>query len=123
MHLIALHDSSGSGNPLGVSGNYDRLPFSPYFIFKDLITIFIPFSQRITIHSFSSSTNLFLYIVYVQLVEISATSKYPWLTPQFFSDLFQTLFNRTYSSIKCSFNNPPRQDAFISLPLQSAAMI
>ena len=41
MHLIALHDSAGSGNPLGVSGNYDRLPFSPYFIFKDLITIFI----------------------------------------------------------------------------------
>jgi len=41
MHLIALHDSAGSGNPLGVSGNYDRLPFSPYFLFKDLITIFI----------------------------------------------------------------------------------
>lgn len=43
MHLIALHDSSGSGNPLGVSGNYDRLPFWPYFIFKDLITIFLFF--------------------------------------------------------------------------------
>ena len=43
MHLIALHDSAGSGNPLGVSGNYDRLPFAPYFIFKDLITIFIFF--------------------------------------------------------------------------------
>jgi ubiquinol-cytochrome c reductase cytochrome b subunit len=41
MHLIALHDTAGSGNPLGVSGNNDRLPFSPYFIFKDLITIFI----------------------------------------------------------------------------------
>jgi ubiquinol-cytochrome c reductase cytochrome b subunit len=41
MHLIALHDSAGSGNPLGVSGNYDRLSFSPYFIFKDLITIFL----------------------------------------------------------------------------------
>jgi ubiquinol-cytochrome c reductase cytochrome b subunit len=41
MHLIALHESSGSGNPLGVSGNYDRLPFSPYYIFKDLITIFL----------------------------------------------------------------------------------
>jgi len=41
MHLIVLHDSSGSGNPLGISGNYDRLPFAPYFIFKDLITIFI----------------------------------------------------------------------------------
>ena len=41
MHLIALHDTAGSGNPLGVSGNYDRLTFSPYYIFKDLITIFI----------------------------------------------------------------------------------
>ena len=41
MHLIALHDSAGSNNPLGVSGNYDRLPFAPYFIFKDLITIFL----------------------------------------------------------------------------------
>jgi ubiquinol-cytochrome c reductase cytochrome b subunit len=41
MHLIALHDSAGSGNPLGVSGNYDRLAFAPYFLFKDLITIFI----------------------------------------------------------------------------------
>ena len=40
MHLIALHDSAGSSNPLGVSGNYDRLSFAPYFIFKDLITIF-----------------------------------------------------------------------------------
>ena len=41
MHLIALHDSAGSGNPLGISGNYDRLPFAPYFLFKDLVTIFI----------------------------------------------------------------------------------
>ena len=41
MHLIALHDSAGSNNPLGVSGSYDRVPFAPYFIFKDIITIFI----------------------------------------------------------------------------------
>jgi len=41
MHLIALHDVAGSGNPVGVSGNYDRIPFAPYFIFKDLITIFL----------------------------------------------------------------------------------
>ena len=41
MHLIALHYTAGSSNPLGVSGNYDRLPFAPYFLFKDLITIFI----------------------------------------------------------------------------------
>jgi ubiquinol-cytochrome c reductase cytochrome b subunit len=43
MHLIAMHDTVGSGNPLGISGNYDRLPFAPYFIFKDLVTIFIFF--------------------------------------------------------------------------------
>lgn len=41
MHVIALHDTAGSSNPLGISGNYDRLPFAPYFLFKDLITIFI----------------------------------------------------------------------------------
>lgn len=43
MHLIAYHDVVGSGNPLGISGNYDRLPFAPYFVFKDLITIFLFF--------------------------------------------------------------------------------
>ena len=43
MHLISYHDVVGSGNPLGISGNYDRLPFAPYFIFKDLITIFLFF--------------------------------------------------------------------------------
>jgi quinol-cytochrome oxidoreductase complex cytochrome b subunit len=41
MHLIALHDTTGSTNPLGVSGNYDRITFAPYYLFKDLITIFI----------------------------------------------------------------------------------
>ena len=41
MHLIALHDSAGSNNPLGISSNYDKIAFHPYFIFKDLITIFI----------------------------------------------------------------------------------
>jgi len=41
MHLIALHEVAGSSNPLGISGNYDRLPFAPYFVFKDLITIFM----------------------------------------------------------------------------------
>jgi ubiquinol-cytochrome c reductase cytochrome b subunit len=41
MHLIALHDTAGSSNPLGVSGNYDRLTFAPYYLFKDLVTIFM----------------------------------------------------------------------------------
>jgi quinol-cytochrome oxidoreductase complex cytochrome b subunit len=38
MHLLALHEH-GSSNPLGVSGNADRLPFHPYFTFKDLVTV------------------------------------------------------------------------------------
>lgn len=41
MHLIAIHDSAGASNPLGVPGYYDRIPFAPYYLFKDLITIFI----------------------------------------------------------------------------------
>ena len=41
LHLISLHDKAGSGNPLGLSNNLDRLTFSPFYIFKDLITIFI----------------------------------------------------------------------------------
>ena len=41
MHLIALHDTAGANNPLGISGNYDRISFAPYYLFKDLITIFI----------------------------------------------------------------------------------
>lgn len=41
MHLISLHDTVGSGNALGVSANVDRIPFAPYYIFKDLITIFL----------------------------------------------------------------------------------
>lgn len=41
MQLIAVHDSAGASNPLGVPGYYDRVPFAPYFLFKDLVTIFI----------------------------------------------------------------------------------
>ncbi|CAH7670164.1 hypothetical protein PPACK8108_LOCUS4874 [Phakopsora pachyrhizi] len=42
IHLLTLHEH-GSSNPLGVTGNADRLPIAPYFIFKDLVTIFIFF--------------------------------------------------------------------------------
>jgi hypothetical protein len=66
------------------------------------------------------ATWLFLYILYVQLVKGEETSRYPWLTPQFFSDLFQTLFNRNYNSLEWSLNSPPKPHAFVSLPLQSS---
>ena len=39
VHLMTIH-VSGSNNPIGVSANLDKLPFAPYYIFKDLITIF-----------------------------------------------------------------------------------
>ncbi len=42
MHLMALH-THGSSNPLGVSSNTDRLPMHPYYLFKDLVTIFLFF--------------------------------------------------------------------------------
>ena len=65
------------------------------------------------------ATGVFLYVVYYQLVEGNATSRYPWLTPQFFSDLFQSLFNRTYNSLEWCLNSPPKPHAFVTLPLQS----
>jgi len=43
MHLIAIHETAGASNPLGVPGYYDRVPMAPYFLFKDLITIFVFF--------------------------------------------------------------------------------
>ena len=66
------------------------------------------------------ATWLFLYIVYVQLVEGRATSRYPWLTPQFYSDSLQTLLNRSYNSLEWALNSPPKPHAFVSLPLQSS---
>ena len=65
------------------------------------------------------ATWLFLYILYVQLVEGKATSRYPWLTPQFYSDCLQSLLNRAYNSLEWCLNSPPKPHAFVSLPLQS----
>nr|YP_010254925.1 cytochrome b [Pealius machili]QUA05864.1 cytochrome b [Pealius machili] len=35
-HLIFLH-GAGSGNPLGISGSYDKVFFYPYFVVKDFV--------------------------------------------------------------------------------------
>jgi len=66
------------------------------------------------------ATALFLYIVYVQLVEGKAASRYPWLTPQFYTDSLQVLLNRSYSSLEWALTSPPKPHAFVSLPLQSS---
>nr|QMS50705.1 cytochrome b [Metschnikowia lochheadii] len=40
MHLMALH-IHGSSNPVGMTGNLDRMPMHSYFMFKDLMTVFV----------------------------------------------------------------------------------
>ncbi len=65
------------------------------------------------------ATWLFLYILYIQLIEGKATSRYLWLTPQFYSDALQTLLNRAYNSLEWCLNSPVKPHAFVSLPLQS----
>nr|AAK71822.1 cytochrome b [Enteromius anoplus] len=36
MHLILLHET-GSNNPMGLNSNTDKVPFHPYFTYKDLL--------------------------------------------------------------------------------------
>nr|AJW76354.1 cytochrome b [Cylindraustralia sp. HS-2014] len=40
IHLFFLHQT-GSNNPLGLNSNFDKIPFHPYFTFKDSITFTI----------------------------------------------------------------------------------
>ncbi len=69
------------------------------------------------------AAGLFLYIVYEQLIEGKSTNRYPWLTPQYFSDTLQTLLNRSYPSLEWALSSPPKPHAFVSLPLQSSNFI
>jgi cytochrome c oxidase subunit 1 len=66
------------------------------------------------------ATWYFLTIVYKQLTEGETVSRYPWLIPQMFSDVFQVLFARNNTSLEWSLTSPPKPHAFASLPLQSA---
>jgi cytochrome c oxidase subunit 1 len=66
------------------------------------------------------ATVLFLHIIYIQLVEGDVTSRYPWLVPEFYSDLFQILFNRNFNSLEWALSSPPKPHAFVSLPVQSS---
>nr|QWW34086.1 cytochrome b [Leptobrachella alpina] len=40
VHLVFLHES-GSSNPTGLNSNLDKIPFHPYFSFKDLLGVTI----------------------------------------------------------------------------------
>ena len=65
------------------------------------------------------ATWYFLTIIYKQLTEGKPVSRYPWLTPQLFSDTFQVLLTRNNSSLEWCLTSPPKPHAFASLPLQS----
>nr|UXX49963.1 cytochrome b [Chrysotus sp.] len=40
IHLLFLHQT-GSNNPLGINSNVDKIPFHPYFSFKDIVGFII----------------------------------------------------------------------------------
>jgi cytochrome c oxidase subunit II len=62
------------------------------------------------------ATWVFLNILYVQLVKGKAMSRYPWLTPEFHTDLLQSLLQRAYSSLEWNLHSPPKPHPFLSLP-------
>nr|YP_009227848.1 cytochrome b [Gynaephora qumalaiensis]AIC83230.1 cytochrome b [Gynaephora qumalaiensis] len=54
-HLLFLHQK-GSNNPLGLNSNYDKIPFHPFFTFKDIMGMIILLFMLI----FLSLTNPYL---------------------------------------------------------------
>nr|YP_010491850.1 cytochrome b [Platydracus impotens]UWM92636.1 cytochrome b [Platydracus impotens] len=46
IHLLFLHQT-GSNNPLGINSNIDKIPFHPYFSFKDLFGFMVMLSSLI----------------------------------------------------------------------------
>ncbi len=65
------------------------------------------------------ATFIFLDILYIQLTTAKESSRYPWLTPQFYSDIYRTLLDRAYGSLEWGLSSPPKPHSFVSLPLQS----
>nr|APX40744.1 cytochrome b [Smaragdina reyi] len=52
IHLLFLHQT-GSSNPLGVTFNIDKIPFHPYFSFKDILGIMITITGLVILNLFS----------------------------------------------------------------------
>nr|YP_003433712.1 cytochrome b [Arcyptera coreana]ADB83325.1 cytochrome b [Arcyptera coreana] len=48
IHLFILHQT-GSNNPIGLNSNIEKIPFHPYFTFKDLITFVLMTSLLIVL--------------------------------------------------------------------------
>lgn len=48
IHLLFLHQT-GSNNPIGVNSNIDKIPFHPYFTYKDIVGFIVIFFILITL--------------------------------------------------------------------------
>ncbi len=65
------------------------------------------------------ATWLFLYILYLQLVEGKSAWRYSWLSLEFYTDILQGFLNRAYNSIEWAITSPPKPHSFVDLPTQS----
>ncbi|NWZ27322.1 CYB protein, partial [Asarcornis scutulata] len=51
VHLTFLHES-GSNNPLGIVSDCDKIPFHPYFSFKDILGFILMLTPLIALALF-----------------------------------------------------------------------
>nr|YP_005296188.1 cytochrome b [Caretta caretta]AFP52813.1 cytochrome b [Caretta caretta]AJM70079.1 CytB [Caretta caretta]ATP84802.1 cytochrome b [Caretta caretta]WPS66413.1 cytochrome b [Caretta caretta]WPT25592.1 cytochrome b [Caretta caretta] len=52
VHLLFLHET-GSNNPTGLNSNTDKIPFHPYFSYKDLLGLILMLTFLLTLTLFS----------------------------------------------------------------------
>jgi cytochrome c oxidase subunit 1 len=66
-----------------------------------------------------TSIFLFIYIIYIQLINDIKIPRYYSEVIQFFSDLLQIMLKRTTESLEWALDSPPKVHPFIALPLSS----
>ena len=103
---------------------YDQLMSFCWTILLPLVIAFIILLPCILYSLEIIATNvsllLFPHILSLQLVEGKATSRYLWLTSQFYYDLLQTILSRVFNFLEWGLNSTPKPHAFVSLPVQSS---
>jgi len=66
-----------------------------------------------------AAAGLFLYIVYLQLVEGKISTRNVWKISEFNTDTLRELLSRSSTSLEWGLSSPPKPHAFVSLPVQS----
>ena len=65
------------------------------------------------------ATLLFIYILYIQLVNGKFLIRSPWKTIKFYTDILRNFLNRSDTSIEWCLDCPPKPHAFTNLPSQN----